>query len=288
MRQRNILGVRVDLDLTMEDVVSIIENRLLKDGKSHYLCTTNPEFIMKAQKDSDFRDIINNSDLSLPDGVGVLMADEYLGKTEKFSRDLLFPVRCLFTGLGVGLTYLVKGGKGKKRVSGVDLVYRLCGLSGEKKYSVFFLGGEKDEEKGESSVNASDKIIEKYPYANIVGASSGFFYSKEDDARSIDFLHSCMSRHSVTDLDLLFVAYGQGNQEKWIVRNSSKLPVRVSVGVGSTFNLIAGHNMNIRNKFKSWNLEWLARLLVEPKRIVRIFTAFPLFPTKVFFDSLKH
>ncbi len=287
MRQRYILGVRVDLDMTMEDVVSLVEEWFRTDNQSRYICTTNPEFIMQAQRDQEFKNIINGSVLSLPDGVGILMADEYLTKVEKLAKDFLYPVKCLAIGIVIGLSFLFNPEKGKKRLTGVDLVYRLCQLSGDKGYSVFLLGGSGVGEKGEVSGVAAKMIKNKFDKVNIIGTSSQFTYINNDDDRTVSFIKMHVHESKTFLLDFLFVAYGQGNQEKWIVRNSNKIPVKISVGVGSSFDLIAGYNMSVRNIFKKLNLEWVSRLLVEPQRIVRIFRAFPIFPLKVFLESIK-
>src|SRR3989304_6596343 len=84
-RRINILGVNVDMDCDIEAVMEKIESELLQSG-SHYICTTNPEFIMSAQNDPEFREMINNADLSLPDGSGVVMADYYLKKMSEIGK----------------------------------------------------------------------------------------------------------------------------------------------------------------------------------------------------------
>ena len=61
MKRRQILGVRVDIGLGADETVKVVEELMLKDGDSHYICTTNPEFIMEAQKDGEFKKIINDS-----------------------------------------------------------------------------------------------------------------------------------------------------------------------------------------------------------------------------------
>ena len=102
---KNILGVKID-DITMEEAVSTVGIWLSKPGK-HYIVTPNPEFLVTAKSDNQFQMILNRSDLSIPDGVGLKLA-------------------------GV-----------KNRVSGADLMERLISLSAEKGYRIGFLGGDK-------------------------------------------------------------------------------------------------------------------------------------------------
>lgn len=72
--KKQILGVKID-DINIDQAVKIVENWLKKSGK-HYIVTTNPEFIMTAQKDAEFRKILNNADLSIPDGRGLQLSGD--------------------------------------------------------------------------------------------------------------------------------------------------------------------------------------------------------------------
>ncbi len=102
-----ILGVRVD-NLTMSEVLQKIQDFLL-DGRQHYIVTVNPEFIVKAQKDREFCEILNNADLAIADGIGVIWASRLVGE----------PL--------------------KERVAGIDLVKSL--KFKVKSYKIFLLGG---------------------------------------------------------------------------------------------------------------------------------------------------
>lgn len=102
-----ILGVRID-NLTMNEVLHKIQD-FLRDGRQHYIVTVNPEFIVKAQKDREFCEILNNADLAIADGIGVIWASRIGGK----------PL--------------------KERVAGADLVKSL--KFKVKSFRVFLLGG---------------------------------------------------------------------------------------------------------------------------------------------------
>jgi N-acetylglucosaminyldiphosphoundecaprenol N-acetyl-beta-D-mannosaminyltransferase len=78
---------------------------------------------------------------------------------------------------------------------------------------------------------------------------------------------------------MLFVAFGAPNQELWIARNLAKMPsVKVAMGVGGAFDFIAGKQKRAPQIFRSLGLEWLYRLMREPRRIVRIINAVVVFP----------
>jgi len=136
----NILGVRVDFDNTMESVLSKVES-FLTDGGKHYICTVNPEFVIDAQADSDFKDILNKSDISVPDGFGLVLAQEYLRKIDTYKRNVLFSLKAFLVGLEVGVSAITKRDRFQKTISGVDLSYEIFKLAEQKGYSVFLLGG---------------------------------------------------------------------------------------------------------------------------------------------------
>jgi N-acetylglucosaminyldiphosphoundecaprenol N-acetyl-beta-D-mannosaminyltransferase len=105
-----ILGIKID-NLTIKETLQRVEG-FLKDGQQHYIVTPNPEFLVKAQKDEEFRQILNQADLAVPDGTGLIFASRLLGRP-------------------------LKG-----RVVGVDLMEKICQRAAQKKWLVFLLGGQ--------------------------------------------------------------------------------------------------------------------------------------------------
>lgn len=294
-RRVDILGVNVDMGCNIACVMKEIETVLLKSG-SHYICTTNPEFIMSAQNDPEFRDMINNADMSLPDGAGVVMADYYLKKMSGIGKK---GAAGFFAGLEAGLeTAIGSFGKSMKfapKVTGVRLSEEIFKLSSDKGYSVFLLGGMvrdwrgKPSESGPADVagQTAEKIRKDYPRVNIIGASSSFSYREEDDERTVEYIKECMRKTGVEVLDFILVGYGHKKQEAWIRRNLDRISCRVGVGVGGTFDYLSGVSKKPNDKITQFNLEWLFRLCTQPWRLSRIVTAFPLFPIRVFLSSLK-
>jgi len=296
MISRKILGVRVDFGLNMEKALDIIENNLLKDGKNHIVCTTNPEFVVDAQEDADFKKIINDSSLSVPDGIGVVLAKNYLSAVANLKRNFLFPGRAFLKGVGVGiLSFIHKDEVKEERISGVDLTYEICNLSSKKGYSIFFLGGRAknavgnfiDEGDKDMSNKAADIMREKYPGVNIVGATSSFSRGSEDDEKTVDYIKKVMAEKGINKIDFLFVAYNHLHQEKWIMRNKDKIPAKVSIGCGGTFDFIVGNCSLPPDIYAKYNLGWLYRLIKQPWRIKRIIKAFPIFPMKVYVYSIS-
>jgi len=355
MISKEILGVRVDFGLTMDEVLNLIEKLYLKDDRSRYICTTNPEFIMDAQEDGRFKNIINKSDLSVPDGIGVILAKKYLEKVKKaqdcafhkkaqdcafhkkargstfhrktqgstfhrktqgntFHKEIQgggifhrkvptgifrggkrwFFIKAFIIGISVGVSHIFKNTK-DERITGVDLTYKLCEIASKKGYTVFFLGGRpknffgkhKEIYQKEMAVLTAEKLQELYPGLNVIGATSKFSREQRDDKDTLNYIKLCMKEKGISHIDFLFVAYNHNWQEKWIVRNSYKIPAKVSVGLGGTFDYIMGHNKLPPNILVKMNLGWLYRLITQPWRMKRIFKAFPSFPLKVYKNSIN-
>jgi N-acetylglucosaminyldiphosphoundecaprenol N-acetyl-beta-D-mannosaminyltransferase len=111
----------------------------------------------------------------------------------------------------------------------------------------------------------------KHPELIVAGAESG--------GRLPEMDQSVMARIRESLPDILFVAFGHGKQEKWIAAALPSLPaVRVAMGVGGAFDFIAGRVKRAPKLMRLAGLEWLWRLIREPWRIRRIWTAVVVFP----------
>ncbi len=213
MIEKNILGVKISFGLNKNAFLKELK-KFINSGVSGYLCTVNPEFIMDAQKDSEFMDILNHSLLNLPDGSGVLMAGEYLDKLSKVQNPSFFDKIKIGFQTGFGKKY------SSERITGADSIYDICDLCEKEGYSVFLLGGwEKDyfgnskEHHGNISGKAAGKLKEMFPNLNIVGYSSEFKRDPVDDERTLNFIKSKMSEVGVQHIDVIFVAYNHKHQE---------------------------------------------------------------------------
>jgi N-acetylglucosaminyldiphosphoundecaprenol N-acetyl-beta-D-mannosaminyltransferase len=135
-RSIDILGVRVD-DVTLSEALPLLEAMVL-DGNAHQVVTVNSEFIMTAQTNPAFRDVLNKASLALPDSIGVVWASRLLGHP---------------------LT---------ERVAGVETVERLAMIAQRKKMRVFLLGAA----PGVADL-AAERLREQLPGLIIAGTYSG-------------------------------------------------------------------------------------------------------------------
>lgn len=229
----DILGIEVDKITPSELNTKISE--FLYSEKGHCIVTANPEIIVHAQKDDEFRDIINKADLVIPDGSGLILASKILSPGNKLTE----------------------------RIHGIDLVYRIARIFEilSEKNRIFFLGA-----RGENAKLAAQKIKKNFPNIEIAGTFSGEA-GEEGDRVTVSIINQVKP-------DILFVAYGAPKQEKWIARNLKNLPtVRLAIGVGGAFDIISGKISRAPIWMRNAGLEWLWRLLKEPQRIGRIYNA---------------
>jgi len=296
MIRKKILGVRTDFGLTIDRAVEIIDGLIKKREGSHLVATTSPYFVMSAQGNQEFKQAVNDSVLSVPDGVGMLYASYYLSRIAKLKRGALFPLKAFMVGIRSGLAGFTNKSEFGKTITGVALTYKLCELAAKNNYSVFFLGGRKRDLRGRQiSENGFDMAHEtaktlsvQYPNLRIIGATSAFSRESINDNQTLSYIHNCMNRHHVNHIDILFVAYNPIGQELWIQKNANQIPSTISIGIGRTFNYITGDMNQPNTIYVNMHLSWLYTLIKQPWRVKRVLMTFPLFPIKVYLDSLKH
>ncbi len=297
IKSKEILGVRVDFGLNLGSTLEIIENKLLKDGDSHQICTTNPEFVMLCQKYPEFKTLINKSTLSVPDGSGLLLAEYYLnnlGDLNINKEKSLYWLAALMQGIKTAASFAFDRKNLGSTITGIDLLERVCQVSDTKQYSIFFLGGwpknflgKRVNEQIDIATLAADNIRQKYPNVNIIGSTSKFNFAEKDDGATINYVKKCMKLHNLDILDFIFVAYDQYSQQKWIDRNLNKIPARIGIGVGRTFDYLSGYATKPPYIAYKMHLSWLFSSIYQPWRIKRVLTAFPIFPLKIYLNSLN-
>lgn len=131
LKKVNILGVKID-DISMDQAVEIVVGWLKGNGQ-HFIVTPNPEFVMAAQVDEEFKRILNNADLAIPDGVGLKI-----------------------------------GSDTENTIAGVDFLERLCKVSSESGFTTGFLGG-----RYEVAKKAAECLKKNYPGLKVIFAEDG-------------------------------------------------------------------------------------------------------------------
>lgn len=172
-------------------------------------------------------------------------------------------------GVGILLASKLKKGKVTSRVTGVDMMARLLTFAANEQHSIYLYGAKK-----EVVELAAANIQHDYPPIQVAGMTDG--YAQDEEA--------LLQKINDSGAEILFVALGSPTQELWIQRNMEKLSnVLVFQGVGGSFDVFSGTVKRAPSIFRKLGLEWLYRLLSDPRRIKRQLNL-PRFLLKVLFD----
>jgi len=219
-----IAGVPFD-NLDMDETLALAEE-FIRDRRPRLIATANVNFVVKAQDDPEFRDIVRRADVVTADGMPILWAARLLGH----------PL--------------------KARVTGSDMTPALLELAARRDYSVFFLGGG----QGVGQI-VLDRLALQYPNLRAFAYSPQFTPLLE--MAHEDVLAAVRARKP----DMLFVSLGAGKAEKWVNMHLAELNVPVCIGVGATIDFLAGRVRRAPPWMGKIGLEWLFRLLQEPRRL---------------------
>lgn len=175
---------------------------------------------------------------------------------------------------GIGVVYASKiyGTPVKEKVAGVELGELVLKNAAETGNGIFFLGAK----PGVAELAAST-LSEKYPGLNFVGLNDGYF---TDDDAIVDAINE-------SGADILFVCLGAPKQEEWVARCRDRLNVRLTLCLGGALDAWAGTVKRAPEIWIKLGLEWLYRLIKEPKRFPRML-ALPKYMFAVIFDSIFH
>ncbi len=149
----------------------------------------------------------------------------------------------------------------KERVAGIDLMQEIIKRAAAKKYRLYLLGAKQD---------IVEKVVDiyrrKFFDIDITGWHSGYFKSADEERMVIN---------QIKDLkpDILFVAMGTPKKEYWIADNLDDLDVPVCMGVGGSFDVVAGVVKRAPGWMQRAGLEWFFRLLNEPGRLWKRYLA---------------
>lgn len=203
-----------------------------------HIITLNAEMVVMAQADTAFKQAIQQSELIIPDSSGVLWAREYIHHAATLFS---FPF------------------SRQQPLTGIDSIFLICKELEQHHGIAYIIGGQ------ESDREKTAKILEeKYPGLRITALND----TTEELGRGIK-------------PSAIFVAFGAPKQTLWIEEHRTKLAqagIRIAIGIGGAFAMISGRLPRAPYFMRAVHLEWLWRLILEPKRITRIWNAVITFP----------
>ncbi len=194
-----------------------------------YVCITGVHGVMESQADPELRKIHNQAGLVTPDGMPMVWMSRLAGH------------------------------KHVDRVYGPDLMLAVCEASLQKGYRHFFYGGN----EGVPEL-LRDKLQEKFPGLQVVGTYSPPFrpLTPEEDA-------AIVARINAARPDIVWVGLSTPKQERWMAAHLGKVQAPVMIGVGAAFDFHAGLKPQAPRWMQRSGLEWLFRMVSEPKRLAR-------------------
>ncbi len=156
-------------------------------------------------------------------------------------------------GMGVVLGARFCGHKVKERIAGVDLFHELLDMSAKRDFPVFLLGAKED-----VVAKTADKVQSLYPQLTLAGFHHGYFW--DDEEAIVKMINDSGAK-------LLFVAITSPKKENFINKWQDKLGVDFVMGVGGTFDVVAGKVKRAPVWMQNYGLEWLYRVIQEPGRM---------------------
>jgi N-acetylglucosaminyldiphosphoundecaprenol N-acetyl-beta-D-mannosaminyltransferase len=200
--------------------------------------TINPHSYCLAISDLQFKRSLKNSDILLPDGIGIVFAVKLLA------------------------------GKSIKKISGTDLHIHLLKKANNEGLRIFYMGASQ-----ETLLKIMNRLCIEYPncIANFYSPPYKTYFSKEENAEIISTINNFAP-------DILFVGMTAPKQEKWIYSYKSQINAQIICSIGAVFDFYAGTIKRPNQFWINLGLEWFIRFLKEPKRLFkRNFISTPLF-----------
>lgn len=226
MNTFKLLGVTLHPDSTsniLEKIKKYIEH---PTGFLH-IVSVNPENIIEARQNAEFKKVIETAQIQIMDGTGILWAGRITGK---------HPI---------------------ERLTGVDLMEMLVKMAGEKRVRTMLIGG---------SPKIANKLAEcysqRYPQSKFLGVY-GIKNIKNPEKHEEEELFSIVAGYMP---QLVFVSFGSPAQELWIEKHKDQFKGAVCMGVGGAFDFLSGRVGRAPQFIRRAGMEWLYRLIVQPWR----------------------
>ena len=206
-----------------------LANLALETGQKGYVCVTGVHGVMEAQQDPEFKSILNRSLINTPDG----MPTVWVGRLQGFSR------------MG--------------RVFGPDFMQRMCALSVKRSYKHFLYGGGPG-----VAEDLKRNLLRRFPGLQIVGTHTPPFRPLNLEEREALFEQVRRVRP-----DIIWVGLSTPKQERFMAEFLPCLETKLMIGVGAAFDLHTGRMKDAPEWMKQTGLQWLHRLVQEPRRLWR-------------------
>jgi N-acetylglucosaminyldiphosphoundecaprenol N-acetyl-beta-D-mannosaminyltransferase len=221
-----ILGVAVDPVDFDQALAILVAAAASDDGPPLYTAAINPEKIMRARRERALAPVLEAAGLRIPDGVGIVVASR------------------------------LRGGRVRRRVTGIDLTFALAAEAARRGWPVYLLGAAPGVAEA-----AAEAYRRRYPGFRVAGVGDGYFRGRDREV--------CV-RVRQSGARILLLALGSPAQEYWLHAHLAETGCRIGMGVGGTFDVLAGRTPRAPRIMRRLGLEWLHRLMREPQRYRRM------------------
>lgn len=223
-----ILGVKISCLADYHETYEKIKYFLNIKMDSTYITVNNVHTVIEACRNNSFKKILNESIISLPDGKPLSIIAK------------------------------LKGDKNINRIFGPTFIEKTIDWGQKDELKHYFFGG------SESTLTGMLKKIEQqFPEAVIAGTYSPPYsekFSKTDNKKFIEQMNN-------SNADIFWIGLGAPKQEIWMYENYKKLNKGIMIGIGAGFDYLAGKTKHAPEWMKNLALEWLYRLIQEPRRL---------------------
>lgn len=229
-RQVRLFGIDIDVLRMDQAVAQLLVWIQRRDGGCRYVVTPNVDHVTLFQRNAELRQAYAESSLTLADGAPVVAASRLLGR----------PL--------------------PERVAGSDLAPRLFAEAAWQRTNlrVYLLGG-----AAGVGARAAERIAAAWPGVEVVGLASPPIGFERDDSLNAELV----AEINACQPDLLLIGLGAPKQELWIHRHYGELCVPAALCVGATIDFLAGQRWRAPAWMRRVGLEWLFRVLCEPRRL---------------------
>lgn len=223
-------------------------SRWIEHQERRYVSVCNVHTVMECQQDKLMRQAVNGASIATPDGMPLV----WLGRA--------------------------KSKRPVQRVYGPDLMLALCELAANKGYRQYFYGGA----EGVPELLAQ-RLTERFPGLQVAGAYSPPFrpLSDQENAEIADQINAACP-------DVIWVGLGTPKQDLWMAAHRGRLEAPVLIAVGAAFDFHTGRKEQAPSWMQRSGLEWLFRLLSEPRRLAKRYLVYnPLFVALVLLQAIR-
>ena len=198
-------------------------------GHHSYVTLVNPHSVLLCKRDPQMRQALQQADMVLPDGVGIIHAARLLGQPHR------------------------------GRVTGPNLMLNVCNWGRAMRYRHFFYGGGPG-----VAAQLAERLSSLFPGLKVAGTFCPAFGELTESQRQAD-----VEMINAAQVDILWVGLGAPKQEKWMLQNVGKINAPVMIGVGAAFDFHSGNVRWAPSLVRQLGLEWAFRLIQEPRRLWR-------------------